>query len=176
MAGKKGRSGRRPIPTAVKKARGTLRKHRTRTDEMKLPRISRLTPPEFLDSYGLEEWNRIVPMLDNVRVLTDADLLALGNYCSTVSVCIRATLETNKSLMAPVIKGSKMRRVHPMIRVAKEARAECLRYAQEFGLTPSSRSRISAPGPEKATSKGGDDEEAKEDVPLFGPPRLVVEA
>lgn len=171
MSGRKGRSGRSRIPTAVKKARGTYRPSRAAKNEVSF-KVTRLTPPPWLDALALEEWTRIVPQLDEVRVLTDPDLLALANYCASASIAIQGTQEVNRyGLYSPVKKGSKVKRVNPGIKIAKEARAECLRFAIEFGLTPAARSRIVGQPPKKPGDK---DSDAEDEEFLFHPPKLVV--
>ena len=170
MAGVKGKGGRPRKPTAVKKANGTYRPSRAAKNEVTFP-VTRLTAPPWLDGRATEEWDRIVPLLDTVRILTDPDLMALANYCSTVSVAINATIAYQREgLMKPIVKGAKMARVNPMIKVAQEARAQCLRFAIEFGLTPAARSRIVGQPPEDKDKKKDDDAESF----LFHPPQLVV--
>jgi P27 family predicted phage terminase small subunit len=170
MAGRKGRSGRPRLPSAVKKARGTYQPSRAAPNEVSF-KVTRLDPPAWLDEYALEEWRRIVPMLDEVKVLTDPDLVALANYCSTVSVAIRATIEVNKNLMAKHVNGAAIRRVNPLVKVAQNARAECLRFAIEFGLTPAARSRIAGQPPKNKDEK----DSAKEaEEFFFHPPKLIV--
>jgi P27 family predicted phage terminase small subunit len=117
------------------------------------------------DELANEEWNRIVPLLDSVKVLTEPDLHALANYCLSASVSIRSAIEVTKYPLVSEESG----RVNPHIKIAKEARQECLRFAIEFGLTPAARSRI------VGQPKDGDAKDGDEDF-LFHPPKLVVNA
>ena len=168
MSGRKGRSGRPRKPSAIKKMNGTYRPSTAAKHEVTFP-VTRLEPPEWLDAEGQQEWQRIVPLLDSVRILTDPDLIALANYCATVSVAINATRTYQREgMMSALVKGSKMKRVNPLIKVAQEARAQSLRFAIEFGLTPAARSRIVGQPAEPEKKK--DDAEAF----LFHPPQLVV--
>lgn len=169
MAGRKGRSGRPRLPSAVKKANGTYRPSTAAKGEVSFP-VTRLSPPDWLDTRGQEEWDRIVPLLDSVRILTDPDLIALGNYCATVSVAINATLRyQQEGLMKSATKGSKFGpKVNPFIKVAQEARTQCLRFAIEFGLTPAARSRIVGQPPEELKK------DEAEDFLFSHPPKLKV--
>lgn len=169
MAGRKGRSGRPRLPSAVKKARGSYRPSTAAKNEVAF-KVVRLQAPDWLDERALEEWERIVPLLDEVRVLTEPDLAALANYCSTASVAINATIKyQQEGYMKSAAKGSTFGpKVHPMIKVAQEARAQCLRFAIEFGLTPAARSRIV--GQPKEVLEKTDDAESF----LFHPPKLEV--
>jgi phage terminase small subunit len=45
-------------------------------------------------------------------------------------------------------------RIHPMVRVARDAAADMVRYAGEFGMTPVARARIAA-GPLGEPPGGG---------------------
>lgn len=172
--GRKGRSGRRPLPKEVKEARGTLEKAREQRATAQAPAIrfpqARLLPPDWLDEEGCNEWNRIVPELDGVRVLTNPDLVALANYCANVSLLITAT----RAYQSEGLMKTKAR-VHPLIKVAHEARAQCLRFAIEFGLTPAARTRVAAGAapPVPSTGPAAKPVDEAEDF-LFHPPKLVV--
>jgi P27 family predicted phage terminase small subunit len=172
--GRKGRSGRRPLPLEVKEARGTVKKSRERAAAAQAPAIrfpqARLEAPDWLDDEGRNEWNRIVAELDQVRVLTNPDLVALANYCANVALLIKATRAYQKDGLMRT-----KTRVHPLIKVAHEARAQCLRFAIEFGLTPAARTRVAAGGAPPAPPAGPAEKpvDEAEDF-LFHPPKLVV--
>jgi P27 family predicted phage terminase small subunit len=134
--------------------RGTFRKDRAARNEMVVPEGAP-DIPEWLDKEGRAEWARVVPILEALRVLTLLDRGILANYCAAWSLCVQATRIYTREGLAPKAKrGSKMARPHPMVKVATEARAQALRLAAEFGLTPSSRSRVSTAEPGEAI---GDD-------------------
>jgi len=150
MSGRKGRSGRRPLPTALKKARGTYRKDRSPAAkagkaELAFP-PAKLAAPAWLDKTAKAEWAKVVPQLDLVQVLTEPDLLQLAAYCAAASLWIQATKQYQREGRTVKSPGGVLRQ-HPMIRVAQEARAQALRFAIEFGLTPAARSRIAAGDP-----------------------------
>lgn len=165
MAGNKN-SGRRPLPDAVKKARGTFRKDRARGDDVTDPTPSAdgsvpmvlasaepgaRPPPDFLDAVGLEEWHRVVPALEKLRVLADVDYSALEQYCfehQTAVAAATALSKKNQPLMKRGAMGSMM--PNPLIKIGRDARMAALKIAQEFGLTPSSRSKVKIPAPDKA--------------------------
>lgn len=154
------------MPSAMKKARGTYRRDRTAANEMTPPVM---TPgmPEWLDEEARAEWLRVAPMLEGLGVLAEADRAALAAYCAAQSLAVQATRQYQREgLMPKPKKGSKMARVHLMVKVAQEARAQALRIGAEFGLTPAARTRVSAPPPKE---KGDETEEF-----LFNKPRLVT--
>lgn len=89
-------------------------------------------------------------MLDRLGVLTEADRTALAAYCAAASLAVQATKQYQREgLMPKPKKGSLMQRVHPMVKVAQEARAQALRIGAECGLTPAARSRVSAAPPKE---------------------------
>lgn len=170
MAGRKGRSGRRPKPTEVKELQGTLRPGREKkrnagAEGLRFP-VARLLPPAWLDDEGENEWNRIVPLLDGVRVLTEPDLVALANYCEAVSLLIRATKTYHRE---GIMKG---KGAHPAVAVARDARNQCLRFAIEFGLTPAARTRVATGAVVPPTGPAEKPVDEAEQF-LFHPPKLI---
>lgn len=157
-----GRRGPPPKPSAQKKAQGTYRRDRAAVREMELPPgVPEM--PAWLDKEARAEWERVVPELAALRILTEVDRAMLADYCAAHSLAVRATRAyQGEELM---IDGPHGPVVNPMVKVAREARAQARLLGAEFGLSAASRSRISAPEkPEKDTS---------EDF-LFGAPRLVA--
>lgn len=171
MAGKKGRSGRHRLPSSVKKKNGTYRPSRAAKNEVQV-KLGRPDMPDWVarDEEAAVEWGRICPLLEEARVLSDADKAMLADYCSAHSLAVKATRAYLKDgLMPKPKKESRLAmRAHPMIKVAQEARTQAMRLGCEFGLSPSSRSRISSVPKEKG------DEVKSDEVPLFGVPKLVV--
>lgn len=164
-------SGRRRLPSAVKKRNGTFRPSRAATNEIPV-KLGRPGVPPWLDEEAVAEWNRICPVLEEGRVLADPDRAMLADYCSAHSLAVSATIAyQEEGLMLKLRKGSRVGwRVHPMIKVAQEARSQAARLGAEFGLSPASRSRVSSvPKP-----KDGDEKKDGAEGFIFGPPRLVV--
>jgi P27 family predicted phage terminase small subunit len=139
-----GRRGPPPKPSKLKELQGTYRPDRAPAKEMAPPPG---TPerPKWLDRRARAEWDRVVPQLVACGILCDVDRAGLANYCAAVSLAERATRQYQKDglMVAGPQEGVKVK--HPMIQVAKEARAQARLLGAEFGLTASSRSRISEP-------------------------------
>lgn len=166
-----GRRGPVPMPKALKKRRGTYRPSRAAKDAMDLP-VSTPGMPEWLDAEGRKEWERVVPMLEEAKVLADVDRIALGNYCAAVSLCINATREYQRHGVS--LTKNKRVYVHPMIKVAQEARAQALRLGAEFGLTPASRTRVSGKAAKTGHEGGGKKADDDEKFLFDGAPKLEV--
>jgi P27 family predicted phage terminase small subunit len=139
--------GRKPVPNELKILRGT-RADRINTDAPKgvqgLPEA-----PSHLDLVARQEWDRIVPLLDQLGVLTRTDGAALGLYCMTFSRwCLAQDSIQKDGLTVFTDKGSP--KGNPAVAIATQAEAQMHRLLVEFGCTPSSRGRLktaSADGP-----------------------------
>ena len=100
-----------------------------------------------MNKYAKQEYHRIVKVLSDIKVLTEADLKGLENYAQCYARWRMAEEEVEKSIQ----------RGEPNVTLMNTA----LKYAQqlrlimvEYGLTPSSRSRISV---EPQKKKGKDE-------------------
>lgn len=145
--------GPAPQPTAVKKLKGTHRPGRDAPHAMTLPKLDTIQmAPEDLPEIGKQEWYRVVNELAPLGVLNGADLSLLKSYCQHVATMEAAakalaaggytTTMTNKGGGSYAIKS-------PWVAIYNEASDRAARLGQQFGLTPSARTRISAPPPEK---------------------------
>jgi P27 family predicted phage terminase small subunit len=107
-----------------------------------------LPPPPHLTEAAIAEWNRVAPQLYAVRVLTAADLASLAAYCQAYADWIHARTELDKhGFTITTEKGNLIQ--SPWVGIANKAMNNFVRYAAEFGMTPSSRSRVSAPSGQK---------------------------
>lgn len=149
--GGRGSGGHNRLPASVKRARGTLKKSREVAKPLSVGAEVQLDtrPPTWLTKGAKAEWAHVVPLLDQARVLTEADRTALGNYCTAVDRMRRAEKQIDREGMTMTNPTTGAKHAHPLLTVAKEARAQALRYAVEFGLTPASRGKMSAPAAAK---------------------------
>lgn len=97
--------------------------------------------PDWLDAVGRAEWERIAPELQAVSAL-DATTLAL--YCDAVSELrkVRESLDRDGRTWVDE-KGHP--KAHPLTNRHAALLQQIRQYAEHFGLTPASRSRINAP-------------------------------
>ena len=135
----------RPKPTVLKIIEGNPGKRPLNKKEPK-PQVS-LTPcPAYLkkDKIAYSEWNRISGELYKLGLLTNVDRAALELYCSQYAVYRRALrdIEQKGLITTNIRKGDK---ANPATQIAREAAKMIKAIAVEFGLTPSSRARISLP-------------------------------
>jgi P27 family predicted phage terminase small subunit len=144
--------GRRPLPTAVKKLRGNPGKRKLSKDEP-APRVTDPVMPAGLSAVAQQEWKDILPILREMKVLTEADGKALAAYCHNFSRWIQAEAEMERLgimveepvLGGPIenreIVGYKYKR-NPCNSISNDAQKLMKSFLIEFGLTPASRAKL----------------------------------
>ena len=75
-----GLRGPPPQPTSLRVLYGNPGKRPINGREPQ-PRTKRPQCPDYLDDAARQEWRRLVPILSRMRVLTEADGIALGSLC-----------------------------------------------------------------------------------------------
>lgn len=144
--------GRRPLPSHLKLVRGTARGEvkRRQADTIQIEPSLPMPPPHLCDEAKVE-WGRVAPMLFNLRILSDADIAALTAYCQSWATFKQATEAMNlmaqsdkvtKGLLIKTTNGNAIQ--NPLLGIANKAASDLVRYAAEFGMTPSARARIHA--------------------------------
>lgn len=100
------------------------------------PVISIPKTPSYLSKEAKAEWRRVAPILiDERKVLTEADLSALENYVIAVATMRQAHKELHATGF--LIGGKR----NPVSTILLQAQQQQLRAAGELGLTPAARSR-----------------------------------
>lgn len=148
MPGVKGKSGPRHLPTATKELRGTLRADQQNPDEPMVTALTELPKaPSYLSAMSKTAWRRIGAELVDMTVLTSADLTALEAYCVLYAHWRHAEAKLKKSM---VMDGRNGIVLSPYVRISKDCLKEMKSWMLEFGLTPSSRSRVRVKRPAEA--------------------------
>ncbi len=138
-----GARGPAPKPTALRVLQGNPGKRALPAGEPRPGKKERApNAPRWLSEEARKEWRRIAPRLWQVGLLTEVDELALGMLCEAFVqyVTAKARLEQD-GMLARSDKGNLYQ--HPSVALMTGARADVLRWAREFGMTPAARSRIS---------------------------------
>ena len=111
------------------------------------------SPPETLDSIGVQCWKRLSALLDRTGVLTQPDELALERMCDAyadVHAC-RALIERDgRTYVTKNAAGDSLIKAHPAVTQLRAADALFKSYLTEFGLTPAARSKVFATPDEDA--------------------------
>ena len=128
-------------PTQLKVLQGTARADRLNPDEP-CPDIEYPDPPEFLLPAARDEWDRIVPILIDLKMISKADQVALALYCQTWG----RILEVEN-----ILKGDLDADTHlKYLRISNSLNDQARKFITEFGLSPASRSRVSVIKKEKS--------------------------
>lgn len=138
-------AGRKPLPTKMKVLRGTARKDRLLPNELS-PKVVTLIPPppEGLNDDGQKEWTKITRELIALGVFTKVDDSMLFTYCKEFGKYLHYERELDR--VGRLLKAkSGYLMIHPYEPLAQKSLKAALQIAIQFGLTPSSRTRIAAP-------------------------------
>ena len=136
--------GRKPKPSLIKLLDGNPGKRPV--NEREPPILAGMPqPPEWLDGEAQAEWARVVLDLQAMGVLSRADRPALAAYCTAWSRWVEAEGMVKKfgAIVKSPEKGFPMK--SPYLSIADQAMETMRKFLVEFGLTPSSRSRIKVP-------------------------------
>jgi len=141
-----GKRGPRPEPTALRIVKGNpgkrpLPKHEPR------PAVRLPPAPSWLTTEAKAEWKRTGEKLLRVGVMTETDTTALLVYCETWARWKDAQDQLFK--FGPIVKQGKNGYLaqSPYLQIANKAMEQMLKLLVEFGMTPSSRSRVSSVKP-----------------------------
>lgn len=128
-----------PIPTALKVLRGNPGKRPLNDRE---PKPKRILPraPAYLNAEAKREWRRMGGRLYNIGLVTEIDETALAAYCAAWARWVEAERQLQK--FGTVIKMGTTLIPSPYLSVANKAMAQMVKLLAEFGMTPSSRSRV----------------------------------
>lgn len=142
--------GRKPKPSHLKLVTGNPGK-RPLNEREPVPQRALPAPPPELNDDAKVEWGRVAEELYKIGLLTGVDRAALAAYCQAYGRWMqaeRAIIEMAKrdpvtgALMVKTTNGNAIQ--NPLIGTANKAMGDMVRYASEFGMTPSARSRIQA--------------------------------
>jgi P27 family predicted phage terminase small subunit len=132
--------GRKPLPGNVVRLRGNPGKRRLNDAE---PRPSSRAPtcPACLGDEARKEWKRLVAELAELGLLTRLDRGLLAAYCQAYALWVEAVSSIEHyGTMVKSPNGFPIQ--SPYVGVANKQVDIMVRIAAEFGMTPSSRTRI----------------------------------
>lgn len=135
--------GRKPVPTQLKVVRGNPGKRPLNADEPQTPALeSDADIPAYLSDRAREHWHLVAAQLREAKLLGRVDAHALGLYCEAFARYTDANAKIAKS--GPVVVAPSGFPVQsPYLAIANKAHEQMCKLLIEFGMTPSSRSRVS---------------------------------
>lgn len=136
-------------PTALKLLEGNPSRRPLSNDE---PKSAALTldsqPPANISDDGKNLWPTICAELTASGVLTRLDVAALAMYCESKARYTLAAAHVHDQ--GAVTMGAQAEVINPWYRVMKSEIEIQTKFLIEFGMTPSSRSRVQVVQPKKA--------------------------
>lgn len=142
MAGTLGRSGRKPVPTALKALRGNLGK-RSLNEREPMPRVEVPLCPDHLVGEARREWRSTSRLLAQMGLLARVDRAVPAMYRQAWGRWLEAEEALKKyGVMVRSPNGFPMQ--SPYLAVANQAMAQMRSLLTEFGMTPASRTRVHA--------------------------------
>lgn len=142
MSGNKS-SGRNREPTALKLVKGNFDKRFQNKNEPK-PRPIVPRQPRWMLPSAKRTWKKLTPILTRMKVLTEADEISLSILCQIHGRCRELEKEITKQGYTtfnmrdgtkPIPEMAMLREFYKLLRS----------WMIEFGLTPTSRSKMVAP-------------------------------
>jgi P27 family predicted phage terminase small subunit len=146
--------GRKPKPTHLKLVRGNPGK-RPLNDREPKPAPALPQAPLELSADAKLEWDRIASDLQRLNLLSAIDRGTLAAYCQAYGRWIAAERALRRmaerdqltdGLMIKTTNGNPVQ--NPLVGTANKSMSDMVRFAAEFGMTPSARSRIRGEAPE----------------------------
>lgn len=144
--------GRKPTPTVLKILAGNPGKRPLPENEPAAPR-GKPRCPDHLKGEAKKEWGRICRELESMGLLHVTDRAAIALYCQLYAQWVEAIEKIGTDVVIKMPNGWPA--PNPYLPVANKAAAQMVKLLTEFGLTPSSRTRIHAQ-PAKADDAGAD--------------------
>lgn len=142
--------GRKPKPTALKLLEGNPGRRPLNPNEPK-PQGKMPRCPAWLEEEAKKEWKRMGKILGEMGMLTDMDMAAFAGYCQSYARWKAAEeFITQHGDMVRTPNGY-LQQV-PQVSIAQTNLKILLKFCEQFGLTPSARSRIIAGSDKKDTT------------------------
>lgn len=151
-------TGRKARPAALKLIEGRGAGRDSGGREVKEPPGFVRLPPEppgWLGVHARDEWDRVVPELQRLRLTKPLDAAGLSAYCETWDLFVRATAEVHENGL--VVENHSVRKdgtestwftANPAVGVQQKAQASLRAWMAEYGLTPAAESKISSEPPD----------------------------
>lgn len=134
--------GRKRKPTAEKRLANAGR--RKLPENEPAPEVILPSAPPDLTAIGLAKWDEMSLLLFNQGVLTEMDVELLALYCREYESYMDA-LKNIKAFGGPVVRTDKGNPIqNPYLSIANQCKERMIKILLEFGMSPASRSKVTA--------------------------------
>jgi P27 family predicted phage terminase small subunit len=140
-----GQRGPKPLPANVHVLRGNASKlSASQLRDGVSPKVHIPTCPGHLKDAARKEWFRITPELHTIGLISKIDRAALAIYCTAWGRYVEAEEKMQAlgedSLVNKTPNGFYVQGV--WLNISNKAMEQCKSFLAEFGMSPSSRSRV----------------------------------
>ncbi len=134
--------GRKPKPTRLKLVQGTPGKRPLPADEPE-PDVGLPPAPAHLSDAAKAEWDNIGGQLLELGLVTNIDAAALAVYCTAFARWAEAEEKLREFGMITKTPNGGLAQ-SPYLSIANRAMEQMMKALLEFGMSPSSRTRVKA--------------------------------
>ena len=133
--------GQKPKPRRLKIVEGNPGKRALNKNEP-MPDVEKPVAPDVLSDAASVHWGTVVQQLYDAKIMTNLDIDALAMYCEAYARWVEANdkVRTEGTI---VIAKSGYPMQSPWLSIANKAFDQMKAIMTEFGMTPSSRTRVS---------------------------------
>lgn len=146
--------GRKPKPTARKKAAGNPGKRAINDDEPDFGLVIDIDPPEWILGEAREMWLRVTPPLLAQKVLQVTDLHNVEGFCMAYSNWRASAVHiATHGIVMEGATGGPIK--NPALTALAEAAKQMVTFGAMLGLDPASRQRLTGGGNKKTDNPFG---------------------
>jgi P27 family predicted phage terminase small subunit len=142
-----GSRGPRSQPTSLRILRGNPGHRPLNEGEPQSP-ADAIEPPSYLQGASLEKWHEVVKKLEDMSLMTNADVDTIARYCVMFERYQKYLDQVRRGLDVLVMREESGRvrymQITPAATMLAKLDEQMLRVEREFGFTPASRSEINA--------------------------------
>ena len=146
-------TGRKPLPTNLKLLKGTVNTTREKGKNEPKPKTENIRMPAGMPASARRHWKPLLRMLRDAGIMTVADTVALEALCIVYARWREANEAIAESGLLVRDQGRRLPKLNPYVRIANQSFDQLKSMLAEFGMTPSSRTRVNS-------TKGEDSEPA----------------
>lgn len=138
-------AGRKPLPTNVHLLQGNRsKKPASQLRDQVLPNVEIPNCPTHLLPAAKKEWKRVAEQLEGLGLISQMDRAALAVYCQAYARWVQAETKIKALGDAGLIEEtpSGYKQMSVLLQISNRSVEQMHKFMGEFGMSPSSRSRV----------------------------------